>query len=211
MTIRNNLIGAILQRFGFYKQAGTLRVTDQEQSKVQQQSVRLVQSIQAKLLRWIPLLNLTENVDQIHNQVTHPQTQIVNSSPPLLYPIALQLSGLSTLENNLKHGTVVKVFPATLSEPSPTSLPEHLPSYSSLPLSFHSALFSPSEQPISSAQNHDIEPAPDWIETEAIATGYVKHPLEQILEWLDVGMLLLEEVTIKAWQWMRQLFPKDNT
>jgi hypothetical protein len=210
MTIRNNLIGAILQRFGFYKQAGTLRVTDQKQSKVQQQSVRLVQSIQAKLLRWIPLLNLTKNVDQIHNQVTHTQTQIVNSSSPLLYPIALQLLGISTLENNLKHGTVVKVFPATLSEPSPTSLPEPLPFYSSLPLSFHSALSSPSEQPISYAQNHDIEPAPDWIETEAIATGYVKHPLEKILEWLDVGMLLLEEVTIKAWQWMRQFFTKDN-
>ncbi|MEQ9235875.1 hypothetical protein [Coleofasciculus sp. E2-BRE-01] len=206
MTIRNNPIGAILQRFGFYKQAGILRVTDQEQSKVQQQSVRLGQTIQAKLLRWIPLLNLTENVDQIHNQVTHTQTQIVNSPPPLLYPIALQLLGLSTLGNNLKPGTVVKVFPATLSKQSPTSLPESLPSYSS----FHSALSSPSEQPISYAQNHDIEPAPDWIETEAISTGYVKHPLEQILEWLDVGMLRLEEVTIKAWQWMRQFFTKDN-
>jgi hypothetical protein len=79
-----------------------------------------------------------------------------------------------------------------------------------LPLSFHSALSSPSEHPISYAHNHDIEPTPDWIETEAISTGYVKHPLEQILEWLDVGMLLLEEVTIKAWQWMRQFFTKDN-
>ena len=210
MTIRNNAIGAILQRFGFYKQAETLRISDQEQSKVQQQSVRLVQSIQAKLLRWIPLLNLTENVDQNHNQVTHTQTQIVKSFPPLLYPIALKISGLSTLENNLKSGTVVKVFPATLSEQNPTSLPEPLPSYSSLPLSFHSALSSPPEKPISYSQNHDIEPAPDWIETEAISTGYVKHPLEEILEWLDVGMLLLEEVTIKAWQWMRQFFTKDN-
>ncbi|MEQ8971830.1 MAG: hypothetical protein RIE73_15715 [Coleofasciculus sp. C1-SOL-03] len=210
LAIRNNPIGAILQCFGFYKQAETLRVTDQKHPNAQQQSVRFGQSIQAKLLRWIPLFNLTENVDQNHNQLTHTQTQIVNSSPPLLYPIALQIPGLSTLGNNLKHETVVKVFPATLSEQNPTSLPDSLPSYSSLPFSFHSALSSPSEQPISYAHNHDIEPAPDWIETEAISTGYVKHPLEQILEWLDVGMLLLEEVTIKAWQWMRQFFTKDN-
>ncbi|MEQ8385974.1 MAG: hypothetical protein RH949_26810 [Coleofasciculus sp. A1-SPW-01] len=81
-------------------------------------------------------------------------------NPTFTPNIALQISGLSTLENNLKPETVVKT--------------------------------------------------PDWIETEAISTGYVKHPLEQILEWLDVGMLLLEEVTIKAWQWMRQFFTKDN-
>ncbi|MEQ9625150.1 hypothetical protein [Coleofasciculus chthonoplastes] len=210
MAIRNNPIGAILQRFGFYKQAETLRVTAQEQPNSQQQSVRFGQSIEAKLLRCIPLLNLTENVDRNHNPLTHTQTQTVNSSTPLFYPIALQSSEISTLENNCKTGTVVKVFPATLSEQSPTSLPEPLPSYSSLPLSFDSALSSPSEHPISYAHNHDIEPAPDWIETEAISTGYVKHPLEEILEWLDVGMLLLEEVTIKAWQWMRQFFAKDN-
>ncbi|MEQ8957010.1 MAG: hypothetical protein RLP02_03660 [Coleofasciculus sp. C2-GNP5-27] len=210
MAIRNNAIAAILKRFGFYKQAGTLRVTEPKKTKVQQQSIRFLQSIQSKLLRWIPLLNLTENVDLNHNQLTHPPTQIVNYFPPLFYPIALQIQGVSTLENNLKPGTVVKVFQATLSEQSTTSLPDSLPSYSSLPLSFHSALSSPSEQPISYAHNHDIKPTPDWIETEAIPTGYVKHPLEQILEWLDVGMLWLEEVTIKAWQWMRQFFTKDN-
>ncbi|MEQ9483994.1 hypothetical protein [Coleofasciculus sp. F4-SAH-05] len=210
MAIRNNPIGAILQRFGFYKQAETLRVTAQEQPNSQQQSVRFGQSIEAKLLRCIPLLNLTENVDRNHNPLTHTQTQTVNYSTPLFYPIALQSSEISTLENNCKTGTVVKVFPATLSEQSPTSLPEPLPSYSSLPLSFDSALSSPSEHPISYAHNHDIEPAPDWIETEAISTGYVKHPLEEILEWLDVKMLWLEEVTIKAWQWMRQFFAKDN-
>ncbi|MFW5666771.1 MAG: hypothetical protein ACOC2Z_14725, partial [Coleofasciculus sp.] len=210
MAIRNNPIGAILQRFGFYKQAGTLRVTAQKQPNAHKQCVSFGQSIQSKLLRWIPLFNLTENVARNQNQITHSQTQIVNSPPPLSYQIAFQILGISTLENNLKSGTVVKVFPATLSEQSPTSLPEPLPSYSSLPLSFNSALSSPSEQPISYAHNHDIEPAPDWIETEAISTGYVKHPLEQILEWLDVGMLLLEEVTIKAWQWMRQFFTKDN-
>jgi hypothetical protein len=44
---------------------------------------------------------------------------------------------------------------------------------------------------------------PTWIETEAILVGYVKHPLEQLLEWLDAGMLWIENVASKLWQWLR--------
>ena len=46
---------------------------------------------------------------------------------------------------------------------------------------------------------------PDWIETKATPTGYVKHPLEQLLEWLDIAMLWLEKLLIKIWQWVKQL------
>lgn len=50
--------------------------------------------------------------------------------------------------------------------------------------------------------NTQIEPAPDWIETNATVMGYVKHPLEQLLAWLDGAMLWLEEVLLKFWQWL---------
>ncbi|NJN57086.1 MAG: hypothetical protein HC879_06060 [Leptolyngbyaceae cyanobacterium SL_5_9] len=43
-----------------------------------------------------------------------------------------------------------------------------------------------------------------WIETEATLVGYVKHPLEQILEWLDSGMVWIEEILAKAWNWLRR-------
>jgi len=119
--------------------------------------------------------------------------------------------------NNSENRAFVNLSPATFLAQTYTSSTDPLLSYSSSQLSFTSAycplppaLSSPPEKPISYAHNHDIEPAPDWIETEAISTGYVKHPLEQILEWLDVGMLWLEKVTIKAWRWMRQFFAKDN-
>ena len=56
-----------------------------------------------------------------------------------------------------------------------------------------------------SSQDTQIEPAPEWIETRAAAMGYVKHPLEQLLEWLDRAMLWLEEVLMIAWQWVRSL------
>lgn len=52
----------------------------------------------------------------------------------------------------------------------------------------------------------DIEPQPDWIETNATAIGYVLHPLEQLLAWLDRVMLWLEEILIKTFQWVQRLW-----
>lgn len=47
---------------------------------------------------------------------------------------------------------------------------------------------------------------PDFIETKATPMGYVKHPLEVLLEWLDRGMLLIEQAIVKVWRWLRNLF-----
>lgn len=52
--------------------------------------------------------------------------------------------------------------------------------------------FNPSES--------DLEHSPDWIETKATHVGYAKHPLEQLLEWLDRGMLWLEEIITTIWR-----------
>ncbi|MEM8779783.1 MAG: hypothetical protein AAGF26_13095 [Cyanobacteria bacterium P01_G01_bin.49] len=53
----------------------------------------------------------------------------------------------------------------------------------------------------------DIEASPqDWIETEAKSTGYVKHPLERVLEWLDFAVHWLEEWSAKLWRWLRKRF-----
>lgn len=55
-----------------------------------------------------------------------------------------------------------------------------------------------------SSQSTGIEANPDWIETNATVMGYVKHPLEQLLAWLDSSMLWLEEMVLKIWQWLQQ-------
>jgi hypothetical protein len=49
----------------------------------------------------------------------------------------------------------------------------------------------------------DLESTPDWIETPATPSGYVKHPLEQLLEWLDSAMLWVEELFVKMWRALR--------
>jgi len=48
--------------------------------------------------------------------------------------------------------------------------------------------------------------ASDYIETKAKATGYVKHPLEQVLEVLDRAMLYLEELVIELWSSLTRIF-----
>ncbi|MEH2348381.1 MAG: hypothetical protein V7K55_10310 [Nostoc sp.] len=55
-------------------------------------------------------------------------------------------------------------------------------------------------------QSSQVEAQPDWIETKATSTGYEKHPLEQILEWVDYAMLWLEERFVKVFQSLRQLW-----
>jgi len=59
---------------------------------------------------------------------------------------------------------------------------------------------------ISAQPDTQIESAPDWIETNATSMGYVKHPLEQLLGWLDRAMLWLEQVLIKVWRWVKNSF-----
>ncbi|MEH2352679.1 hypothetical protein [Nostoc sp.] len=55
-------------------------------------------------------------------------------------------------------------------------------------------------------QSSQVEAQPDWIETTATSTGYEKHPLEQLLEWLDYLMVWLEERFVKIFQSLRQLW-----
>jgi hypothetical protein len=63
-----------------------------------------------------------------------------------------------------------------------------------------------SEAPLSSLDTANAEEAAmlpsSWIETEAQLVGYVKHPLEQLLEWLDQGMVWLETQLSRVWNWL---------
>ena len=46
----------------------------------------------------------------------------------------------------------------------------------------------------------------DAIEIQATPTGYIKHPLEQLLEILDQAMFFVEELLLTIWQELQQLF-----
>lgn len=47
------------------------------------------------------------------------------------------------------------------------------------------------------------------VDTKATLVGYVKHPLEQVLEWIDLGMLWIEDLAAKAWGWVKRVLKSD--
>jgi hypothetical protein len=53
-----------------------------------------------------------------------------------------------------------------------------------------------SQKELNYDQFNNIESKPEWLETEVKHIGYVKNPLEIVLQWLDKFMLWLEEVVI---------------
>jgi hypothetical protein len=59
---------------------------------------------------------------------------------------------------------------------------------------------------VSNSQNQQIETAPEWLETNATTVGYVKHPLERLLEWLDLIMLWIENLWTKIWEKLKPKF-----
>ena len=67
----------------------------------------------------------------------------------------------------------------------------------------HSTLNTTNAEVISSFSSS--QPTPDWVETDATALGYVKHPLEILLELLDRIILWLEELALKIWRQLKRL------
>lgn len=58
----------------------------------------------------------------------------------------------------------------------------------------------------SDSSYHLEDVSSDWIETQAKSTGYVKHPLVYILEWLDRLIHWLEEWGVKFYKFVRKKF-----
>jgi hypothetical protein len=57
-------------------------------------------------------------------------------------------------------------------------------------------------------QSAGVQPEGDYLETKAESMGYIKHPLEQVLEWLDRVMLRLENIAEQLWNWAKSNWPK---
>jgi hypothetical protein len=46
----------------------------------------------------------------------------------------------------------------------------------------------------------EIDPTDSWIEADATSVGYVKHPLERLMGWLDGGLSWVEHRIVALWQ-----------
>ncbi|WP_088242759.1 hypothetical protein [Calothrix rhizosoleniae] len=54
--------------------------------------------------------------------------------------------------------------------------------------------------------NNQLETNPDFIDTQAKIVGYAQHPLERVLQWLDNGMLWLEEKIVTVFNFIQGLW-----
>ena len=54
-----------------------------------------------------------------------------------------------------------------------------------------------------SSSNQSLEKSTQTIETQVTTTGYSKHPLVNVLEWLDQAMLWIEERFVSVWRKFR--------
>jgi hypothetical protein len=90
--------------------------------------------------------------------------------------------------------------PAPLSSPQQTNLQprEVSPSQTERPQS-HGAIAPMPTESTGSMEGRE----PDWIDVDASLVEYVKHPLEQLLEWVDLGMAWLETRLAQLLRWWR--------
>lgn len=64
----------------------------------------------------------------------------------------------------------------------------------------HAASVPTQSSHVGDGESPDPEAQSDYLEAEATAVGYIKHPLEQLLAWLDRILLWLEEWVLKLWR-----------
>ena len=63
---------------------------------------------------------------------------------------------------------------------------------------------------IDSDHQSALELSADWIDIHATTMGYIKHPLEKILAWLDRIILWLEELVTNIWRWLLKQMSKSE-
>ena len=62
------------------------------------------------------------------------------------------------------------------------------------------------QAPTSSEIAAQLDTATDWLEAQAMPMGYVQHPLERLLRWVDRGLDWIERKLASVWQWLRSLW-----
>jgi hypothetical protein len=137
------------------------------------------------------------------NVVTSPET---NSSLPLRgLPKRTALKPSQSGKNRKKSQKKSKITRLTTSKSSKLSLKTSTLTETSVSSQLDTILEEEIETALmtTTSQETGLDAAPEWIETEARAIGYHKHPLEQILEFLDIFILWLEENLKKIWYWLR--------
>jgi hypothetical protein len=134
--------------------------------------------------------------EAIHNLIAQIKTSLFTQV------LKSQLQKASNLEVSQKNNLV-----PTVEQSSPTEAEETQPAQPTAPEIIGQTSKFISIATASENKRPDEVPG-EYLETKAESMGYIKHPLEQVLEWLDRIMLRLETIAVQLWEWAKINLPK---
>ncbi|HEY9296914.1 MAG TPA: hypothetical protein VIQ31_11165, partial [Phormidium sp.] len=119
-------------------------------------------------------------------------------------PLALQRKSKNLKTQSSTSGEITQKKPTAVNPVQKTVFSPASPSKSGSATTKNS--LTTTKKQLQKQSNSDYDNTSDWIETQATPTGYIKHPLEQVLAVLDRTMFIIEELLLKMWKEIQQLF-----
>ncbi len=113
----------------------------------------------------------------------------------------------SNLEITQQNSTALAATPSTPGRAPETQVSKHTNPNTPQTSQFPAAITQPNSAPEAKKPSAGFPPENDYLETKAESMGYIKHPLEQVLEWLDLVMLRLEQIAEQIWNWAKSNLP----
>ncbi|MBE9117787.1 hypothetical protein IQ249_17960 [Lusitaniella coriacea LEGE 07157] len=147
-----------------------------------------------------------EELETIEAELTPPQLPSAPATPPLKTVLQEQNKPHSSIGNARSRKKPTEKSEAS-SRSSIRLKPISTKSNRPIPSSHRKTKRNQANRQLASRRKESLESVSEWIDTEATPVGYVKHPLEQILEWLDRIMLWVEELILAAWRWIYRRIP----
>jgi len=113
----------------------------------------------------------------------------------------------SNLEITPENSTALAATPSTPGRAPETQVSKHTNPNTPQTSQSTAAITQPTSAPEPKKPSAGFPPENDYLETKAESMGYIKHPLEQVLEWLDLLMLRLEQIAEQIWNWAKSNLP----
>lgn len=129
-----------------------------------------------------------------HFAPQNPEEQSLRWIPENLDPRSLAIDPAPPSPLSNQPSKPMGSLPQNLSVPQNLLIPQDL-----------SVAQSQSLVPLSVSPSTAVQPyETPYIDTSAKLVGYTRHPLEQLLQWLDQGMVWLEDRWVSLWHWCQE-------
>ncbi len=157
-----------------------------------------------------PPISTPESPEQFSGVISTSESSSSPTLPPLEDPWLTADDLTNNILSKLQKPKIAKSRPSSPSQKplTPNNLPDKNPVWEKVPSSlnrFKTPETPVPQNPLTKSENYvreSPEANAEWLEAKVTATGYIKHPLEQILGWLDQVMVRVEETIAKVWYWL---------